>query len=269
MDPVALLVAVLMVLFVIGMVLLLLVDQRWRKQRLTVLRDLAQGSGWQLRTHVPVPTKPSCFYDVVLEGTAVGVNGAQLPWTIAFRPAESSQRSGAEHTSSGSAEWSTAAATLPYDSVLLLPMLPKSAGGTPVNMEQMGGLGAQMGMFAIRLMLRSLGIEGEGLEFQQAGSDVFRKGYAVLSRSADSARRVLTPEIENALLDWSALGSQKNLPGVIVDERGVRVRIQNDITVADQLRASRLEYERQLPGRLLQVGLVVCRVLQASKARGE
>ncbi len=268
MDSVTLLVVALIVLLTAGMVFLLLIDQRWRRQRLGALRDLAQASGWQLQTHVPVPTRPSRFFDVVLSGSAVGADGGRLPWTIAFRPAESSQRSGSQSSSSASVEWQATAVDLPFDTVLLLPMLPRSAGGPPVNMEQMGGLGAQLGMFAVRLMLRSLGIEGEGLEFQQAGSDIFRKEYAVLSRSAGSAQRVLTPELENALLDWPAPGSSKYLPGVIIDDGGVRVRIQNDITVADQLNPSRLAYERQLPGRLLQLGLVVCRALQAAGTGG-
>ncbi len=223
-------------LAVLGLVALFVIASlRWDQKWLRQLKDLSAEHGWDYR--------PAAGFrlDCVISGRR-----NDIPWTLTYR--RQPQQSTRNSQNKSSAEWRSTAACHPGGPVVIIarpPTLPVGQAFDPTG----------MGMMLLGLVLAQIGVGSSGMTLQEVGSTLFRERYLALGRSPEDARAMLTSSVEGQLLNWPKGSNMFQQPAIVADQTGVSVRIFRDTALTELFGSARMEYERQLPGRLVGLGV--------------
>jgi hypothetical protein len=243
----------LVVLLVVGGLVVLaiyLVRQEW--QLVQRLAAYAREQGWSFMQH---PANQRAFIIKSAHG--------ELDWQIEI------YRSG-RHQSSLTL-WQTGDACLPGGPVLVganIGDLYTSDGAQQEAQERVTHLGWQLlsrtdgwGSYLLPypLGLTSLGINPAGLDVQQVGSPVLNERFSVLSATLESAQRLLSPQVEQLLLDWSDNSNFLSSPLVIASQEGIELRLQHE----------RVFQQHELLDQMVGLGLALAMAVNSNGRQGE
>jgi hypothetical protein len=92
-------------------------------------------------------------------------------------------------------------------------------------------LGTAGDMLTQMVMQMALGTDADGLNEIQVGNESFRQKYMVWAKYPDDAEKLLTPDLESALLGWKSapLLIQRTSKGLNLELRGVRLGRADEI----------------------------------------
>lgn len=190
------------VILVVGLIILgiFIITGRKKRQREEAFKQLAISSGWHYEAINQVQKK----------GFILGGEGWRLESI-----AESTDQSGEAGSSAWSYmnKWHTDRVNLPAGLVMIGPKTPN------VQLGQMGGLGNLVVQQALRLMLGADAQQAAQLAEVFVGRTSFRDRYSVWATSEAAAEKVLTFELENALLNWQ----YNEFPVLKVNQHGVEI----------------------------------------------
>lgn len=207
-------------IFAVTLVVLFFVA-RQRDQALKGLAELSAQRGWQFER------KPSAYVDCVLRGQGAGVR-----WELQYINKE---RTSSSEDNVESILWFSSGAKAANGTTLVYPRL----GGIPSNLQP-GNLQVSNALAGelLNKMMRALGVDISGSSLQAAGSTAFQAKYMTLAPDAPSAQR-LAAAVEFQLLNWPGTGSLFNMPSLIVDTRGVTVRVaRNGLPTGHQIQVA-------------------------------
>lgn len=121
-----------------------------------------------------------------------------------------------------------------------------------------------MSGMVLQVLLRQVGVDSARMNLQTVGSTEFQTKFMVLSQSADSARALVTVAEESQMLRWPYVQNLLLLPSIVVDGTGVTARVRRDMSFGEMFSEQRLNYERELPERMLTLGVAAVNALRGS-----
>ena len=174
--------ASVVVIVVVGIIIavLFVVTGKKKKEREASIRQLAHDSGWQ--------------YEKVSQAQSSGFILRGEDWKLeALVNSTATPSEAGSSNVSFSNKWSTTTASSPGGMVLIGPKTPSI---------QLGGLDALFLQKALRLMIGEEADQAVGLAEVFVGRTAFRDRYSVWATNQASAEKLLSFELENALLNW-------------------------------------------------------------------
>lgn len=220
----------------------LLFNWRWESRWLGELQQVSARRGWSFEK------PPERGIDAVITGAAEGI-----PWTITYTRAR--RQNSSSWIGQNAAAWQAPQAALPNGVVMVLPPI----ANIPPNLRQDP---TGMNTMLLRFLFSKIGIDSDGMQLQDVGSTAFQDKYLVLSGSQEDARSLVTPMVESQLLNWPPVSSRALLPAIIVNKEGLQVTARRDMKVNEIFGDARLHYERELPDRLVRLGVIAVEAMR-------
>lgn len=186
-------------------IVVLVITGNKKRQTEAAIRQLALSSGWR--------------YEQVKRANESGfiLTGRDWELTSVMNSSNGSSEAGSS-TLSFMNKWSTIRVTSPDGLVLIGPKTPS------IPLTGLGTLGNFVMQQALRLMLGDEAMEADGLSEVFVGRNAYRDQYSVWATSQAAAEKVLTFELENALLKWNL----KEKPLLKFSSRGVEIMTRQD-----------------------------------------
>lgn len=192
---------------------LIVLSIRRRAQLIGRLAELSRQKGWQLEA------RPEPGVDCLLRGAS-----ANLAWELRYTSPVGSDGGG-----QSTVEFSSHSVVFP-GTLLLYPRPARMKLDLPSGkIGELKGITGRLFSWSMKWM----GVDVSEVGIQPVGTTAFLEKYLVLAPDAESARR-LVGAVETQLLNWPAARTPSNLPAVVVDPKGVRVRVVRDGTSQDQ-----------------------------------
>lgn len=220
----------------------LVLGAKWEERFLRAVQQAAAERGWSFQQ------SSSYKQDCIITGQQ-----GNIPWTLTYRR-RSSNRARQSPMDYG-AVWRTDADCLRDGTLLIYPRLnnvPPSVNQDPTGMASM----------AVQFMFRNLGIDITGATLQAVGSREFQSRYMILCDRPETARMFLASGVQNLLVNWPRMRDVTRYPSVFIDRTGVSVQVKRDMSFGEMFGDERLEFERQLPERIVALGVAAAEALK-------
>ncbi len=92
-------------------------------------------------------------------------------------------------------------------------------------------------MLLKQVMVAALGNDAAGIEEVQIGSSAFRKQFMVWAQDIDEADKLLTPNLQSALLNWDKTSPliKRTMSGITIELKDTHLRKPDEITALAHL----------------------------------
>lgn len=208
MNDIILNVIVLIGFLVIAGIIFLLAFRHQKRQQ-QKLDQLARQKRWRIE-HIREPL-------------AKGIKIIAPEWTM-----EAISRSSGREAGPGSSDMeqkTTWYSNRPGSTILI------GAKTSPIDLGMTGE------MLLKQVMVAALGNDAAGIEEVQIGSSAFRKQFMVWAQDIDEADKLLTPNLQSALLNWDKTSPliKRTMSGITIELKDTHLRKPDEITALAHL----------------------------------
>jgi hypothetical protein len=200
---------IIFILIFVGVIVALLFSNRQRDEISKHLAEISLQKGWKFQN------KPSAYVDCIIRGQE-----SDFRWELSYINKERSQYN-LKNESVESIVWFSPDVTTSNGSIVLYPKLGNIPNSPQLaNPEGFNNLARGL----LNTILQASGIDASNSSPQEVGSPPFQSKYMVMAPDAPSAQRLVSA-VQVFLLDWPVTGDNLKLPSIIIDPKGITVRV--------------------------------------------